>query len=208
MRAVFITGTDTGVGKTVVSALLAKALDADYWKPVQCGLDRPTDSDTMAALAPGVRIHPEAYRLRLPASPHAAAAAEGVRVELESVRLPPSEKTLVVEGAGGVMVPLNGEALFVDWVEERALPVVLVSLNRLGSINHTLLSVEALMARRLEILGLIFNGEPVPATEEFLLDYTGLPLLGRVPRLEHPEAAALDRLAPSFAASWGELAGT
>ncbi|MBI1192896.1 MAG: dethiobiotin synthase [Bacteroidetes bacterium] len=196
MNALFVTGTDTGVGKTLVSAILVKALSASYWKPVQSGLDDGTDTSLVQTLCgEGTHCFPEAYRLHMPASPHAAAAAESKRIALADLVLPLAAGPLVVEGAGGILVPLNDEELFADWVQQQGLPVVLVSLNRLGSINHTLLSVEALMNRHLDILGIVFNGDEVPATERFILEYTSLPMLARVPWVAKPDAAFVDEQA-------------
>jgi len=209
VKTLFVTGTDTGVGKTLVSAILVKALRASYWKPIQSGLEEGTDTSLVQMLCgPETHCFPEAYRLHMPASPHAAAAAEGKSIALADLVLPISEGPLVVEGAGGILVPLNDEELFADWVQQQGLPVVLVSLNRLGSINHTLLSVEALMNRHLDILGIVFNGDEVPTTERFILEYTALPMLGRIPWCEQPDAAFVVRQAelirPAFE-SWLRL---
>jgi dethiobiotin synthetase len=187
MRALFVTGTDTDIGKTYCSAVLALALGADYWKPVQAGDADAGDRRTVERLTGGaVHTHPEAVVLRMPASPHAAAAAEGRVLDPSSWVLPVSERPLVIEGAGGWLVPLNETELYADWVEALGLPVVLVSGNRLGSINHTLLTVEALMNRRMDVLGILFNGEPAPSSESWILAHTGLADLGRVPKTGTP----------------------
>jgi dethiobiotin synthetase len=177
-----VAGIGTEIGKTVVSAVLAEALKADYWKPIQSGALDDSDTETVRRLVSNTttRFHPEAYRLSQPLSPHAAAELDGVRIELDAIRLPETDTTLVIELAGGLMVPLNDHDLNIDWVAQSGLPVVLVSRNYLGSINHTLLSVEACRSRSIPILGLIFNGPTVPATETFILNYTGLPCLGRI----------------------------
>lgn len=185
-----------------MSAILVKALGAAYWKPVQSGLDDETDTELVQRLCgPSTVCYPEAYRLHMPASPHAAAAAEDKTIALADLVLPQDKGPLVVEGAGGILVPLNTEELFADWVQQQGLPVVLVSLNRLGSINHTLLSVEALLNRHLDILGIVFNGDEVPQTERFILDYTALPMLGRIPWSQRPDAAFVAEQARKIRAS-------
>ncbi len=179
MRRIFVTGISTEVGKTVVAAIFTEALKADYWKPVQSGAEEDSDTKTVKSLIINSesQIHPEAYRLDLPLSPHAAAEAAGITIELNKIQLPPTQNNLVIEGAGGLLVPLNNMALMVDLLPTFNCEVVLVSRNYLGSINHTLLTWEALKSRNLKILGLVFNGEPNPASENFILNYTGLPKL-------------------------------
>ncbi len=209
MNAIFITGTDTGVGKTLVSAIVVRALDAAYWKPVQSGDHDSTDTMRVKDLAGNdTRCYPESYVLSQPVSPHAAAAADGVTIQLAEMVLPFSPGFLVVEGAGGVLVPLNEEELFADWVALQGLPVILVSLNRLGSINHTLLSVESLLNRHLDILGIIFNGEPAEKSESFILNYTLLPCLGCIPWTASPDArfvqAQADLIRPALSAAMAD----
>lgn len=169
----FVTGTDTGVGKTVVAAALTLATPgACYWKPIQSGIggDPATDSEAVARWTglPSARILPEAYRLKLPASPHVSAAAEGVTIRRERLRLPPVPGAIVVEGAGGLLVPINDDATMLDLMVWLALPIVLVARTALGTINHTLLSLEALRRRGLALHALVLNGEPVPMTTETL----------------------------------------
>jgi dethiobiotin synthetase len=159
---IIVAGTDTNVGKTIVSSLLVSKLDAHYWKPVQCGdLDTGGDSATVKKLS-GIkanRIIPEAYRLKLPASPNQAAAAEGITIDKENLKLPNHEGALVVELAGGLMVPLRDDWLQIDQVKVWNLPVVLVARSGLGTLNHTLLSIEALENRSIKVATLILNGE-------------------------------------------------
>lgn len=159
---IIIAGTDTNVGKTIVSSLLVNKLDAHYWKPVQCGdLDTGGDSATVKKLS-GIkanRIIPEAYRLKMPASPNQAAAAEGITIDKENLKLPNHEGALVVELAGGLMVPLRDDWLQIDQVKVWNLPVVLVARSGLGTLNHTLLSIEALENRNIKVATLILNGE-------------------------------------------------
>ena len=159
---IIVAGTDTNVGKTIVSSLLVNKLNAHYWIPVQCGdLDTGGDSATVKKLS-GIkanRIIPEAYRLKMPASPNQAAAAEGITIDKENLKLPNHEGALVVELAGGLMVPLRDDWLQIDQVKEWNLPVVLVARSGLGTLNHTLLSIEALENRNIKVATLILNGE-------------------------------------------------
>ncbi|GAB3237544.1 dethiobiotin synthase [Hymenobacter seoulensis] len=200
LERLFITGIGTDVGKTLVSAILTEALQADYWKPVQAGLTPTTDAATVRSLVQNTRSHfwPERYRLQLPASPHAAAAAEGVTLHPEDFQLPETNNHLLVEGAGGLLVPLAPGFLIADLTQQLGLEVVVVSRNYLGSINHTLLTLEALKARNIPVRGLIFNGEPTPATEEFIATHTAVPIMPRV--LPEPEvsAAVVSRYAAEF----------
>ncbi len=195
-----VAGIGTEVGKTVASAVLVEALQADYWKPVQSGELANTDTATVRRLVSNSRsqFHPEAYRLTQPLSPHAAAEADGITIALEALRLPHTDNTLLVELAGGLMVPLNHHDLNVDWVQQSGLPVLLVSKNYLGSINHTLLSVAACQSRHIPIWGILFNGPTVPATEHFILNYTGLPCLGRIGQEAEMTKEIIRRYAESF----------
>jgi dethiobiotin synthetase len=176
MKRYFVTGIGTDVGKTVAAAILTEALHADYWKPVQAGALDFTDTDTVISLVsnPVSSFHPEAYRLKMAASPHRAAAAEGIEIDVHNIRLPQSENNLIVEGAGGLMVPLNKRFLMLDLVQQLGLEVVLVSRNYLGSINHTLLTAEVLRYRKIPVAGIIFNGEENAASEDFIIKYTNL----------------------------------
>lgn len=182
MTNYIIAGVGTEVGKTVVSAIFTEALQADYWKPVQSGFPPDSDTETVRSLISNerTRFHPEAYRLREPLSPHAAAALDGITIDPDRLVPPQTNNRLLVELAGGLMVPLTTTYLNIDLVQRLGYPVVLVTRNYLGSINHTLLSVEALRTRNLPIAGLVINGPSVPATEAVLLSYTGLPYLLRV----------------------------
>ncbi|WP_218043818.1 dethiobiotin synthase [Flavobacterium gawalongense] len=182
MKRYFITGIGTDIGKTIVSAILVEALKADYWKPVQSGDLHQTDTMKVQGLISNSTSHffPEAYRLTEPMSPHAAAAIDGVTINLDSIKVPPTSNNLIIEGAGGLMVPLNGDSLGIDLIEKLKAEVILVSRNYLGSINHTLLSVEALQSRNIPIKGIIFNGNPVNSSEKFICEYTGLKSLFRI----------------------------
>ncbi|MBO0949452.1 dethiobiotin synthase [Fibrella forsythiae] len=177
-----VAGIGTEVGKTVASAVLVEALQADYWKPIQSGYPPDSDTATVRSLISNSRsrFHPETYLLREPLSPHAAAAAEGVSINPARLIPPTTGNSLVAELAGGLMVPLTDTYLNIDFIVRLGWPVVLVTRNYLGSINHTLLSVEALRHRNIPIVGLIINGPRVAATESILLSYTGLPCLVRI----------------------------
>lgn len=192
-RTIVVTGTDTDVGKTVFAAGLAAALGARYWKPVQSGLADGTDAARVQALGvPAARILPEAYRLATPCSPHLAAEIDGVQIEPDRLALPPLDPTpLVVEGAGGVLVPVTRSLLFADVFAQWAQPVVLVARTGLGTINHSLLSIEALRTRGVPILGVAFIGEPVEDSEAIVAALGQVRRLGRLPRVEPLTAAAL-----------------
>jgi dethiobiotin synthetase len=192
MRLV-VCGTDTDVGKTVVSALLVQGLGARYWKPVQSGLEEGTDSDRVRRildLAPG-RILPEAYRLRAAASPHWAAEQEGIRIDPERLALPQVGGSLVVETAGGVLVPLRRDWLQIDQLARWQLPVLLVARSGLGTLNHTLLSLEALHRQGLTVLGLVLNGPPHPDNPRTLEELGGVPILAELPPLPLLNAGSL-----------------
>ncbi|MDR6756923.1 dethiobiotin synthetase [Mycoplana sp. BE70] len=181
-----ITGTDTGIGKTVFSAALTDALEAFYWKPVQSGLENETDSETVRRLGriPSARIHPEAYRLRTPASPHLGASIDGVRIDFETLAPPVVDAPLVIEGAGGLLVPLTERVVFADVFARWQIPVILCARTGLGTINHTLLSLEALRARCIPIFGVAFIGEPQEDTQTILAELGGVRSLGRLPKLD------------------------
>ena len=176
MKRYFVTGIGTDVGKTVAAAILTEALQADYWKPVQAGGLDFTDTDMVKSLVSNAKsvFHPEAYRLKMAASPHKAAAAEGIEIDVHGLKLPETQNNLIVEGAGGLMVPLNKRYLVLDLVQQLGLEVILVSRNYLGSINHTLLTAEVLRYRKVPVAGIIFNGEENQTSEDFIVKYTGL----------------------------------
>jgi dethiobiotin synthetase len=182
----FITGIGTEIGKTVVSAIVTEYLQADYWKPVQSGDLHWTDTMKVQSLISNTKsvFHPERHRLNAPLSPHASAALDGVQIKLSDFTLPQTSNHLVVEGAGGLMVPLNEHDVLLDLIQQLQIPVILVSRNYLGSINHTLLSFDALKQRNIPIAGIVFNGEPNPASESFIENYTQLPVLFRVGNLD------------------------
>jgi dethiobiotin synthetase len=184
----FVTGTDTGVGKTVVCALLCAALDALYWKPIQSGSREGTDRRTVMRLAqlPEARTIPEVYRFAPPVSPHLAARRAGVRIDLRNIRTPriPARDNLIVEGAGGVLVPINETQLMSHLMQHLKLPVVLVCRGSLGTINHTLLSLAALRSARLDIRGAIMTGKANLENRKAIEHYGNIQILGTVPFLE------------------------
>lgn len=185
-RRYVVTGTDTGIGKTVFAAALTGALEACYWKPVQSGLEEETDSETvrrLAGIASG-RILPEAYRLNTPASPHLAARLDGVVIAPDRLRIPETDRPLVIEGAGGLLVPLTDESLFIDVFARWQIPVILCARTGLGTINHTLLSLEAMRRRSIDVFGVAFIGSEEPVTQETIERIGQVRSLGRLPVLD------------------------
>ena len=200
----FVTAISTDSGKTVVSAILCEFLRADYWKPVQAG--HPTDSDTIRSLFSDSRIvvHPESYLLKTPASPHAAASVEGIRIDMEQVHLPVTRNDLVIEGAGGCLVPLNDHDFVIDIAARFDCDIILVSNIYLGSINHTLLTFEALVKRRLPIAGIVFNGTPNAETENIILKHTKLPCLLRIAPEERISREKIKGYATKLNENWNQ----
>ncbi|MCX5969388.1 MAG: dethiobiotin synthase [Cyanobacteria bacterium] len=194
MRLV-VCGTDTDVGKTVVSALVVQGLMARYWKPVQSGLEAGGDTERVRQLLalPPQRVVPEAYRLTTPVSPHWAAERDGVVIDPARLTLPSGHEPLVVECAGGLLVPLRRDWLQIDQIARWGLPVLLVARSGLGTLNHTLLSLEALRQRAIPVLGLVLNGPPHPDNPRTLASLGGVPVLAELPSLEPLSAQALER---------------
>jgi len=197
MRPAFVmTGTDTDVGKTVLAAALIAALDGCYWKPVQCGLVDETDAEIVRRLA-GARdsqIIPEVYRLTTPASPHLAAERDGVEIDVDRLAALPDAggvRPLIIEGAGGLMVPLTRRFLQIDLFAHWGLPVILCSSTRLGTINHSLLSIEALKRRGIPLLGIAFVGEEQADSERTIVEMGGVRRLGRLPHIDPLDGASL-----------------
>lgn len=173
MKNIFVTAIGTDSGKTVVSAILCEALGASYWKPVQAGFPRDTDTVTSLVSNKSFKSYPERYLLQTPASPHAAAKIDGVNITVSDFKTPGSELT-VIEGAGGCMVPLNDDEFVIDLAKQLDCEIVLVSNLYLGSINHTLLTLELLKNRNLPVKGIIFNGVPNPESERIILHHSKL----------------------------------
>lgn len=187
-----VTGTDTDVGKTVFAAGLAGYLGAAYWKPVQAGLADETDSQTVARLTTGrCTILSEAWTLATPCSPDEAARIEGVVIDPDQLSLPALSGPLVVEGAGGALVPLNDSLVFVDIFARWNLPVIIVARTSLGTINHSLLTIEALRARGAPIHGIVFSGDANPASERSIITHGNVAHLGRLPRIDPLDAENL-----------------
>lgn len=182
MATIFITGISTGVGKTVASALVTESLEADYWKPVQAGDLHAADTHTVRDLIsnPKTVFHKNAYALQTPASPHLAAAMDGISIDVRQIKAPETtNQHLVIEGAGGLLVPLNGQDTIADLIRPDY-KTIIVSRHYLGSINHTLLTAEALQHRKLPIAGIIFSGDENPSSEKIILEKTGLKMIGRI----------------------------
>jgi dethiobiotin synthetase len=190
-----VCGTDTDVGKTVVSALLVKGLGAHYWKPVQSGLEGGGDTGRVQQLLglPPERVWPEAYRLTAPVSPHWAAERDGLTIDPARLALPACDGPLVVETAGGLLVPLRRDWLQIDQIAAWGLPVLLVARSGLGTLNHTLLSLEALERRSIPVLGLVLNGDPHPDNPRTLAALGGVPVLAELPPLDPLDREGLER---------------
>ena len=185
-KSFFVTGIDTSIGKTVVSAILVEALNADYWKPIQSGDLHYTDTDKVKELVNGKTIlHPEAYRLNNPLSPHVSAKLDNISISLDSFQLPKTNNKLIVEGAGGLLVPINEDGDYLsDLIVKLGMEIILVSKNYLGSINHTLLSIEYLKSKDISIKGIIIVGEKNESSESIITKNTGVKILHRVPMVE------------------------
>lgn len=190
----FITAIGTDSGKTLFSAILAYSLKADYWKPIQAGT--PTDTETIKKLVGNsVFCHPEAYRLAMPASPHAAASKENIFIKLNDLRIPETDKALVIEGAGGVLVPLNDDEFVIDIASKTNAEIIVVSNNYLGSINHTLLTLNYLESKGYKIRGLVFNGEENKDTEDIIMHHAKCPCILRIPKIKSISKENITQLA-------------
>lgn len=196
MTRFVVSGTDTGIGKTIFSAALVQATGTPYWKPIQSGLEEETDSETVARLA-DVPIHPETYRLVTPASPHFAAEIDGVNIDVETLTPPPGD--LIVEGAGGALVPVTRTTLYADLFAQWQIPVIVCARTALGTINHSLLTIEALRARNVPIHGLAFLGDAAEDSEEIISDISGIRRLGRLPIIDPLNS---ETLAAAFSANF------
>jgi dethiobiotin synthetase len=198
----FVNGIDTDSGKTLVSAILCEALHADYWKPVQAGM--PRDADTIQKLVTNskTQIHPETFLLNTPASPHASAKIDGVKIRLKDFTLPATANNLIVEGAGGCLVPLNDREFVIDLMVKLKLPIILVADLYLGSINHTLLTIEALQQRQLSIDGLIFNGPSNAESENIILSHSKLKCLLKIATEKEINPDVVKRYAAQLIKNW------
>jgi len=199
VTAIVVTATGTDIGKTVFAAALTAALDGYYWKPVQAGLDDGSDLERVGRLSglPAARLLPEAYRLTTPCSPHRAAEIDGVTIDVDALEPPLCDRPLVIEGAGGVLVPFSRQATFADVMARWQLPVVLVAATSLGTISHSLAAIEALRARNVNIRGVAFVGDAVEDSEATIAAMGGVKRLGRLPMVDPLEPGAL---AAAFAA--------
>jgi len=200
MYKIMVAGIGTDVGKTIVSAILTTLLNGDYWKPIQCGDEENSDTFTVKGWLDTTThtIHPPAYSLKAPLSPHHAARLENSLIRLDSITLPQTTRPLIIEGVGGVFVPLTPKILSIDLFKSWDCKWVIVSKHYLGSINHTLLTIEVLKKLCLPILGIIFNGEHNPDNETAILDISQLPLLGRL----LPEANINPQTIQRYAKQW------
>ena len=198
----FVTGIDTDSGKTLASAILCEALEADYWKPVQAGA--PKDSDTVRSLLSNRRsaVLPEAYFLTTPASPHAAARIDGIEIDVSKFLKPRTANNLIIEGAGGCLVPLNDKEFVIDLATHFDAIIILVADLYLGSINHTLLTCRELASRKLNVKGIIFNGPSNAESERIILHHTGLPCLLKIAREEKIDKSTVSKYAGLIKKSW------
>lgn len=200
MSRIIVTGCGTSVGKTIVSSILVTALNADYWKPIECGGEEDSDTKTLTELTSSVhrRIYPAGYALKAPLSPHHAARLENVKIDPQRLVPPQTPRPLLMETAGGLLVPLSEQMLLMDLFESWEGCWVVVSQLYLGSINHTLLTIEALKQRRVKLGGVIFNGTSIPDSEEAILSFSKLPCLGRL----YPEVNLTRNTIEKYAAQW------
>jgi dethiobiotin synthase len=200
MQGYFITGTDTDVGKTVASAWVMLHLGADYWKPIQSGTEPTTDLDVIRKLTklPDERFYPETYTLSQPLSPHEAARRDGVKIEMNKFQLPQTVRPLVVEGAGGLMVPINEDNFVIDLIKQLDLPVILVCRSGLGTINHTLMSLEVMRTRNISVVGIIMSGVKSPHNRQALEEYGDAPIIAEIDFIENITPEALLAIKPEI----------
>ncbi len=200
----FITAIGTDSGKTLISSILVEALKADYWKPVQAGM--PTDSETVGSLISNelTKIHPETHLLKIPASPHSAAKFEHLSIQLDDFVLPETDADVIVEGAGGVLVPLNDQDFVIDIAVALETPVILIANLYLGSINHTLLTVDYLKRNEITVKGIIFNGESNLESEQIIEKHSGYKVLLRLPKLGLVNKEVVEYWADELMLNWYE----
>jgi dethiobiotin synthetase len=192
-KDVFVTGTDTGIGKTVLSALLVAALNRPYWKPIQTGSSEGTDREAVIKWGgiPACDTYPEAFRFVPPVSPHLAAEQQGVRIDVHALRRPADLRPIVIEGAGGVLVPINEEALMIDLIRHLHVPAVVVARTTLGTINHTLLTVAAIRAADLKLIGVVLVGKEDSDNRKAIERYGRVPVVGTIPWLKSIDRSVL-----------------
>ena len=194
--SIAILGIHTGIGKTVASAVIAEAIGADYWKPVQAGIEERDATQVMQLLTNGnARVHPEALLLTEPMSPHAAAAIDGVAVDYTTFAWPCTDKVLLVETAGGILSPMSDTTTMADFVAYYKLPSILVVQNYLGSINHTLLSIEVLKSRGIDLLGIVICGAAYKSSESFIEQYAGVQVIARIPHIDKLDKTSVQQCA-------------
>ncbi|APU68450.1 dethiobiotin synthase [Christiangramia flava] len=198
-KTFFITGISTEVGKTVAAAIVTRSMEADYWKPVQAGDLENSDTHKIKRLLGSheVHFHENAYALNTPMSPHAAAEIDGIEIAIRNIRFPETSKDLVVEGAGGLLVPLNDTETILDLISPEH-KVVLVSRHYLGSINHTLLSVEVLKSRGIKNIGILFSGKAHPSTEDVITKMAGVSIIGRIEEEPYFDERVVEEYAEKF----------
>ena len=195
----FITGISTNVGKTIASAIIVEALQADYWKPIQAGDLEHSDTHKVQSLISNTQshFHSNSYALQTPASPHLAAAIDGITITMNEIQEPKTNNHLVVEGAGGILVPLNETKSVVDLIQPDY-KVIVVSRHYLGSINHTLLTIEALQNRKIQVAGIIFSGDENTSSESIILSRTAVPLIGRIAQEPYFDTNVISEYAELF----------
>lgn len=199
-KTYFVTGIGTDVGKTLASAILVEALNADYWKPIQSGNELGTDSEFIKNNTSNstTKIHTEIYSFKAPLSPHAAAELENITIDTTKIIAPKTENNLIIEGAGGLMVPITNSFFILDLIQQLNCEVIVVSRNYLGSINHTLLSAELLKARNIKVAGLIISGDENKSTEKVIFEQTQYPFLGRINEEKEITKAVISKYAKAF----------
>jgi dethiobiotin synthetase len=195
----FITGISTDVGKTIASAIIVEALQTDYWKPIQAGDLEHSDTHKVQSLVSNTQshFHPNSYALQTPASPHLAAAIDGITIAMNEIQEPKTNNHLVVEGAGGILVPLNDTQSLVDLIQPDY-KVIVVSRHYLGSINHTLLTIEALQNRKIQVAGIIFSGDENTSSESIILSRTAVPFIGRIAQEPYFDTNVISEYAELF----------
>lgn len=196
----FITGTDTDVGKSVAAAWCMLHLDANYWKPTQSGLEPTTDTKVIQDITqyPKERFFKETYRLTQPLSPHESAKRDGVTINMDDFQIPETNRSLIIEGAGGLMVPLNKDNYVIDLIKQLGAPAILVARSGLGTINHTVLSLEAMRARNIDIKGVIISGSKMPHNREAIEEYGKVPIIAEIDQLEAVTKDALLAIKPEI----------